>query len=385
LAFYELAILGSPTENERDRLTGTLKLMIEPFGLQLGTDVILHGPATVIERDERLAFAGAYFAIEGGTQDLQQVENLIGRHAPVIPSIVAVDQFNHVPPILAFANGIRRRKSDPELEELAAAMLECAGLLSRQRRVFVSYRRTEARNAAVQLHDELTARGFDVFLDTHDIRPGEPFQEILFHRLVDCDVMVMLDTPTYFESRWTKEEIGRARAKEIQILRVIWPEHKPNRMTDLAETVYVDPDEIKGADGPFTDSLVDTIANHVESLRSRSIASRERTIVGKLKAAVGMIGGSIEGVGAYRAISLKLEDGRRLSAYPVVGIPTAEALHDVLRKAESAAIGEVPILVYDHVGIREVWLSHLKWLGEQIQAVRQIKVSEAGWALAGWQ
>ncbi|MFL6728029.1 MAG: toll/interleukin-1 receptor domain-containing protein [Sphingomicrobium sp.] len=250
--------------------------------------------------------------------------------------------------------------------------------------MFVSYRRTEARNAAVQLHDELTARGFDVFLDTHDIRPGEPFQEVLFHRLVDCDVMVMLDTPTYFESRWTKEEIGRARAKEIQVLRVIWPEHKPNRMTDLAETVYVDPDEMKGADGPFTDSLVDTIANHLEALRSRSIASRERTIVGKLKAEIGMIGGSIDGVGAYRAVGLKLEDGRRLWAYPVVGIPSAESLHDVVRKAESAAIGEVPILVYDHVGIREVWLSHLEWLGEQIHAVRQIKISEAGWALAGW-
>jgi hypothetical protein len=36
---------------------------------------------------------------------------------------------------------------------------------------------------------------------------------------------VMLDTPTYFESKWTRQELGRARAKEIHVLRVVWPDH----------------------------------------------------------------------------------------------------------------------------------------------------------------
>src|SRR3546814_3711382 len=99
-------------------------------------------------------------------------------------------------------------------------MLECVGLLRRQRRVFVSYRRVESRAAALQLPDLLASRGFDVFLDTHDIRPGEPFQDVLWHRLVDSGVSVMLDTPTYFDSRWSRKEIGRASAEEIQGLRV---------------------------------------------------------------------------------------------------------------------------------------------------------------------
>lgn len=43
-------------------------------------------------------------------------------------------------------------------------------------------------------HDVLSGRGFDVFLDTHDIRPGNPFQEMLFQRLADSDVVIMLDT-----------------------------------------------------------------------------------------------------------------------------------------------------------------------------------------------
>src|SRR3546814_19005773 len=81
------------------------------------------------------------------------------------------------------------------------------------------------------------------------IRPGDPFQDVLWHRLVDSDVMVMLDTPTYFDSRWTRQEIGRARAKEIQVLRVIWPEHTPNKLTDLAETIYLDPKALQGQIG----------------------------------------------------------------------------------------------------------------------------------------
>src|SRR3546814_7207947 len=70
-------------------------------------------------------------------------------------------------------DGLTRRADDPNMTELASTMLECVGLLRRQRRVFVSYQRVESRAAALQLHDLLASRGFDVFLDTHDIRPGE--------------------------------------------------------------------------------------------------------------------------------------------------------------------------------------------------------------------
>ncbi|MCW2286831.1 hydrogenase maturation factor [Rhodoblastus acidophilus] len=385
MSIYELAILGSATEDERQRLTMALRGLTEDFGLVLGDDVLVHDGATVSARDKRAAFAAAYF---GGVDctDLNPALSLVRASAPVIPTVAADGDFgSQIPEFLQAANGLKRRVDDPDMTELAAAMLECVGLLRRQRRVFVSYRRVESRSAALQLHDLLAARGFDVFLDTHDIRPGDPFQDVLWHRLVGSDVMVMLDTPGYFDSRWTRQEIGRARAKDIQVLRVIWPKHTPSKLTDMAETVYLDAAELDGPDGPLASAVADSIVLQVERLRSRSIAARYLSITGKLRADVEKIGAAVEAVGAHRAIAVRLLDDRKIWAYPIVGIPTAEILNDVAEKARRADQREVPVLVYDHVGIRDAWSAHLRWLDEQIRAVRAIKVSEAGWTLAAWE
>ena len=197
--------------------------------------------------------------------------------------------------------------------------------------------------------------------------------------------MVMLDTPTYFESKWTRQEIGRARAKEIHVLRVVWPDHKPSKLTDLAETIYLEKEELTAADGPIVDKVTDCILLAVESLRSRSIASRYMSITGRFRAEVEKIGATVEGIGAHRSISVRLLDDRKIWAYPIVGIPTAELLNDVADKARRANQKETPVLVYDHIGLRDQWMAHLKWLDDNITAVRTLKVREADWALAGWE
>jgi hypothetical protein len=83
-------------------------------------------------------------------------------------------------------------------------------------------------------------------------------------------------------------------------------------------------------------------------------------------------------------VSLELSHGEKLWAYPAVGVPTAELLHDVVEKASRAAQDGTPILVYDGVGIRDSWRKHLGWLNENIHAIQAIPVGELGWNLAGW-
>jgi hypothetical protein len=384
LSLYELSILGDVTNDDRIRLIESVRQMVHDFGLEIGTDVVVHDGTTTAGRNRHAAFAAVFF---GGDvrKDAVAVEELVRSSAPIIPTVSSFGDFgSQIPTSLHFANGLRRRNDDVHMLELATALLECVGLLRKQRRAFVSYRRVESRAAGIQLHDLLSARQFDVFLDTHDIRPGEPFQDVLWHRLCDSDVMMMLDTQTYFESKWTRQEMGRARAKEIHVLRVVWPEHRPNPITDMAETIYLDRVDLEGPDGPIAGAVADRIVLAVESLRSRSIASRYMSITGRLRAEVEKIGGTIGGIGAHRAISIHLHDGRRIWAYPVVGVPTAELLNDVADKAARAEQPETPVLVYDHIGIRQQWAAHLKWLDVNIRAVRTLKVAEAGWQLAAW-
>ena len=384
MSLYELAILGDATDVQRSQLATTVQEMVTDFGLRIDVDVVVHDGGSIGGRDRHAAFAAVYF---GGdpNKDLAAVDELIQTSAPIIPTIAQGTDFSsQIPSQLHSANGLRC-PADPKMTELAAALLECVGLLRRQRRAFISYRRIESRNAAMQLHDLLTSRGFDVFLDTHDVRPGEPFQDVLWHRLCDSDVLVMLDTPTYFESKWTRHEIGRARAKEIHVLRVIWPDHTPSRLTDMAETIYLDRADLSGADGPIVEATSDRIVLAVERLRSRSIASRYMSITGRLRADVDRIGAAVAAIGSHRAIAIKLLDDRQVWAYPIVGIPTAELLNDVADKARRADQRETPILIYDHVGISEAWVAHLKWLDDNIKSVRAVKTSEIGWALAAWE
>lgn len=263
---------------------------------------------------------------------------------------------------------------------IAIALLECVGLLPRQRRVFVSYRRDGAREAALQLFNALSARAFDVFLDTHGIAPGEDFQAVLWHRLCDSDVLIMLDTPGYFESRWTNAEYGRALAKGISVLRLGWPNVNPSPRTATASRVDLAAGEVDTATGRLADDAVERICSHVEIVRGESHAVRSLNLFSNIRQAIGCIGGRVSGVGLHNAVYLTLPDGRDIVAYPTVGVPTSMTLNDAIVHASGRAVA----IVFDHVGLHKKWLDHLEWLGMNIQAARWIKVSEAAWSFAGW-
>ena len=385
MSAYEFALLGSILPSQRAALACAIADTVADFGLSIGEDVIIHDAESVVGRNKSAACVAIYYGNPGHV-DADIVKRIGRESVPIIPTIGPTENFNtHIPDFLQALNGHRRRNDDIAMTELTSAMLEAVGLLRRQRRAFITYRRVEARTAASQLHDLLTARGFDVFLDTHDIRAGDPFQDVLWHRLCDSDVMVMLETPTYLDGKWTRHEIGRALAKGIHVLRVVWPEHQPSKLTELSTTIYLSSDDLTAADGPIRTHKADEIVFSLERLRSRSIAARYLSITGRLRADVQRFGATIEGIGAHRAIAVRLLDDRRIWAYPVVGIPTAEILNDIEDKARSAGQHELPVLVYDHIGIRSTWSTHLAWLGENIKTVRMIKISEAAWSLAAWE
>ena len=240
MSLYQIGVLGADHSQQLERLTEAIQRFVEPFGLDVGTHVSILDAQACLARAPKEAFVAVYFGgPKHNAETLDATRALIGENLPIIPVVSDLRRFTaEIPAELRFANGMDLPAAGPEFEVLASALLECLGLLRRQRRVFVSYRRADSTPAALQLHEALGAAGFDVFLDTHDVRPAEDFQAVLWHRLCDSDVMVMLDTPGYFESRWTSGELGRALIKKVAVLGVVWPGHTPERQTQLREPIY---------------------------------------------------------------------------------------------------------------------------------------------------
>lgn len=374
MSLYEILILGAPKDVQLARLRDTIESIVAEYELRIGDDVAFRFGQEIHARDPKASSVLAYF-VEKGHADEALVKRLLTLGVPTIPVVDVAGSFEDLPDDLKGPNGLRLTIADTQMEALSAALLECVGLMRQQRRVFVSYRRTESRDAALQLHEILTGKGFDVFLDTHDIRPGEPFQEVLWHRMTDSDVVIVLDTATYFERKWTREEFGKAMAKEIHILRIVWPGHNPTEHLNTGQMIRLEKDDLTAVN-LLDDAVVGEVAIQVERIRSRSIAARFRSLTGKLTAELTRIEATVQGIGPSHAVAVRLSKGRRLRAYPIVGVPTAKVLHEIADQ-NAGMEGEAVVLIYDHAGIRDPWIKHLDWLDANIGAVDTIKVFEA--------
>lgn len=375
---YELGVLGSQSDAVIGELEHHVAEAIAPFGLRLGEEVAWHVRPSVFEPEQRKAAAAVFF---GATDaPLANVESLLRRGVPILPVVSDIARVHdEIPTVLRPLNCLAYNVAG--VQRTTTALLECAGLLPRQRRIFVSYRRDEARQAALQLFDAFSARLFDVFLDTHGIAPAEDFQTMLWHRLCDSDVLVMLDTPNYFGSRWTSAEFGRALAKGIAVLRVGWPDSTPSVRTGTASRAELVPDEVDPVTGRLKDEAVTRICLQLEAVRSQSHAVRNLNLVSNIRNAVEQIGGRVAGVGLNKAVYVRLPDDRDVVVYPTVGVPTSMTLHDAATNAPGRSVA----VVYDPVGLHPSWLRHLDWLGSQIRSARWVKASEAAWRFADWE
>jgi hypothetical protein len=376
MSLYELAVLGHPTDAQIQELQSLVAQLQDQFGLGSGEITLQICPSSF--RPNRRSCAAALFigGAEGANFDISAVVD--SQIVPILPvvsteTLVAAE----VPPLLRALNCVFLDKVP--MERLFSALLECVGLLPRQRRVFLSYRRAESTAIAVQLFAELSARQFDVFLDTHSIGAGVDFQEQLWHQLSDVDVLLMLESPEYFASRWTEAEYGRALAKGIGVLRVQWPDTTPSPVTSTASRAELLVEEFR-ADGQLSDVAIQRICRQLEAVRSQSHALRTMSLMDAVRIAIEQIEGQVNGVGPGRLMQVTLRNGRQLSVQPTLGVPTAMTLQETILRAghDDCAV------VYNHYGIMASWQAHLEWLANRVGGSRWVRQSDAAWDFAGW-
>lgn len=379
-ASYHLAVFGTPPEDVIGEITQELDARLAILSLRLGEDVALYvGMPEQYDATSGKCTAALCFPLPEG-QD-RYVVNMMANGIPVIPIASRLEILSiEFPPTISVLNGLGRDKADTAL--IVNCLLECASLLPRQRRVFLSYRRTESTSVALQLYAALSARQFDVFLDTHDILPGEHFQEVLWQKLCDSDVLLYLDTPDYFNSRWTTAEFGRATWRGTSIQRVGWPGVPLDDRSQISSDLQLTAKDFAEDRLLMKDECIARICRSVEDLRAESVATRYNLLMDALRVSIRRSRGEIEGCSLRRSFTVKTARGQRISVYPALGVPTTHTLHDATLDQHVRPIA----VVYDNEGIEERgWSSHMDWIGQYLKDdVRLIGPYGSGWKFEDW-
>ena len=223
--------------------------------------------------------------------------------------------------------------------------------------------------------------GFDVFLDTRGVPPGDDFQSVLWHRLADSDLVVLLDTPGFRASRWTREELARANATSVQILHLLWPGSGADGASAFSQFHELSPAdfsslELTGDQARFCGQTLDTVGVLAESLRARALAARHRYLVDNFCDQARAQGGS-PAIQATRFISLDITTDRRVAVVPTIGVPNAARYQEIEKSiTESVDHFSEVWLLYDERGIMESWLEHVEWLNKHLP-LSAVRVSES--------
>lgn len=288
----------------------------------------------------------------------------------VLPVVSNLSTFGQdIPSYLADINGFELSTSNTV--QLVNIILEQFKLIRHKRHAFISYKRNESRNIALQLYQSLDERSFEVFLDTHTIKRGEEFQPMLWDNMADADLVIFLDTPNAMTSTYVKQEIARAHAQGIAVLQVVWPNHTRSREMELCEVIYLKPTDIVGdylnPKSRLSKSALSNILSQAEGLRARSFAARRLRLIGLIERVVSSLKLQMS---VQKSGQLHIKKNKKMTKiFPLVGHPDAVEIHNVFANAEQS-----DLIAYDGSGIWIKKSEHLTWLNNYLP-LKALKIS----------
>jgi len=374
---YQFIILGSSEAFEGELNTVFKKTVADLEMLEDAFVIINEDNFESTYKGNQPAFVVYFGDRDGELKNVEFAQKLLDEGNSILP--LYFNSFsNETPGFLGNQNGMPYAQT--ENQAIVNLALESFGRIRNTRKVFISYKRNESTSVAIQLFEVLERHNFDVFLDTHSIKKGDEFQDELWHRMADCDVIVLLNTPGFLDSVWCKEEIAEANAKKIGLVQLVWPGHKLGRTNEICTPYLLEPSNFE--DEIFDDkdkskliqSLVDEVIVEVESLRARTLASRQDALITEFLKAAHKKGKSMS-IQPNRYITEELGYKKRRLFIPTVGVPQSINCHqteDIKKEMDEFDIKEVH-LIYDDLRIRDKWLNHLDWLNGylEVQTIRQ--------------
>ncbi|WP_346295114.1 toll/interleukin-1 receptor domain-containing protein [Rhodopseudomonas sp. P1] len=368
---YQIGILGIPGA-KLAIVEAAFRKQCSDLGLPPDA-VALINEKDIGSRNRKRPFTGVFFGYPNATDVAHPILNDLLQDSviilPVVENLESAAEL--IPPKLAHINCLESSIANPKIERIVNLAFESFRLLRSERRLFISYRRLESQGIAIQLYEALDALGFDVFLDTHSVPPAADFQSVLWHRLADSDVIVLLDTPDFRQSRWTVQELARANATSLQILHLLWPGVPPDPHSAFSEFVLLQAKHFfdSARTGPaarLEHSFIEEIGRNVEALRARAMAARYRYLVDNF-CDMARNAGQQALVQSDRFVALTLANTRSIAVVPAIGVPSASRYQEIEEAILNAPVkyGKVWLL-YDDRGLLQGWLDHVEWLNRHL-------------------
>ena len=309
--------------------------------------------------------------------DADKLELLMNNGDAIIPVYFHKDSFlDEIPKVAWKMNG--KVYSDERTDAFVNYALEALRLMRQNRKLFISYRRSDSAVVANQLFDALVRYNYDVFLDTYSIGAAKNFQEELHHRLSDCDILIQLYTKEFKASEWCLEEITAANQKQIGVIELVWPDMKLDIHNHLCEPIILTKDNFSldytNPSALVTEATVNEIAKKVESVRARNMAARQDGLVGEFIKEAQKVGRVM--IQEYKYLVERLTDGNVNVFIPAVGVPQSYDCFESLQFKDLLKNPQTKVhLIYDDLRIKRRWIEHLDWLNKSLE-VQTIKKNE---------
>jgi hypothetical protein len=243
------------------------------------------------------------------------------------------------------------------------------GLTEPERKVFLSYFRTESAPMAEQLHSALAQAQFDVFLDRFSVPPGQDFQRRLDEELADKAFVVLLESPGLRTSHWVEHEVSYAQSHRIGILGITLPETGPSELVpSLADAfrIRLAPGDVT-SDGLLVPQAIGAILERIQIVHAGELRRRREQLIGSLRDKLFMDGCTCEPIEDWALLATAA--GKRPTVFLITPRrPRPEDLFELHKIASDATLrsgltlSSAVVHETEHIDAKEKGL--MKWIGE---------------------
>ena len=260
--------------------TAATNVLVRPDFLDVKRDLSKVGPDSHV--------AVVYLGSTTGCRDktiTAALENAVSRQFPVLPIVRNRERGTIREKLPTVIENINAADWDKESIAALLTLFGMLGLVEQERKVFLSYRRSESTQMALQLHTELVRRRFDVFLDRFALPPGEDFQKRLDEDLGDKAFVVLLESSDLRYSPWVQHEILYAHSHRIDVLAITLPGVAESQLVPVIDEAFrirlSEGDCPEG--GQLTTDRLDSILERIELEHAKALRRRREQLLGSLR------------------------------------------------------------------------------------------------------